>query len=554
MKNGKLIYAVTRGDGQEGEDITENIKTIKSLPQNLKGDFPEILEVRGEVYLSHDEFERINKEREKTNDKLFANPRNAAAGSLRQLDSSITASRNLQYFAYGWGEVSEEKWQSQNEAFSYFNSLGFNTNELSEVSINLQEIEDYYNKIYELRAKLNYDIDGLVFKLNSVQLQGRMGFVARSPRWAIARKFPAEQAQTIIEDITIQVGRTGALTPVAELKPINIGGVIVKRATLHNKDEIERKDIRVGDFATVQRAGDVIPQIVKIDPTKREEDSIEFNFPTNCPICGSTAKRGEDEAVIRCTGGLTCEAQAVEGLKHFVSKNAFDIDGLGEKQIELFYDKEIIKTPADIFTLEAKNHELNLQDLESFGKLSIGNLFNAINNKKKIDLSRFIYSLGIRHIGQENAKLLAKNYISFDNFYKNLNNVQNNEGAQYTELINIDGIGEKVASSIIDFLSNEKHQAMIKNLLNYVKPKDYENNINLNSNFTDKILVFTGSMQKMTRGEAKAKAESLGAKVAGSVSSKTDFVIAGESAGGKLKKANELNIKVLSEDEFLTMI
>lgn len=553
-ENGKLKYAVTRGDGEVGEDITNNIKTIESLPQELTGDFPEILEIRGEVYLGHDEFERINKEKAENVEKLFANPRNAASGSLRQLDTSITAERKLKYFVYGWGEVSEEKWQTQGEALEYFESLGFATNELTKVSHNLKEVEKYYENIYETRPKLNYDIDGIVYKLNNVQLQGRLGFVARAPRWAIARKFPAEKAQTIIDDITIQVGRTGALTPVAELKPINIGGVMVKRATLHNKDEIERKDIRVGDTVTIQRAGDVIPQVIEVIKDKRPANSKIFDFPTACPVCGADAIREEDEAVTRCTGGLTCPAQAAQALKHFVSRNAFDIDGLGEKQIDSFYEKGILKEPCDIFTLESRNSELKLQDFERYGEKSIENLFKSINDKKKISLQRFIYSLGIRHIGQENAKLLARNYTSFNNFFNKLNSVQNEQDSNLQDLLGIDGIGKKVADSIITFLNNEKHKKMLADLLSYIEVEDYEDNIDLNSEFAGKTLVFTGTMKKMTRSEAKAKAESLGAKVSGSVSAKTDYLIAGDSAGSKLKKATELGVNILSENEFLKMI
>ncbi len=552
-ENCKLVYAVTRGDGEFGEDITNNMRTIESLPKEISSDAPNILEVRGEVYLSHDEFERINNEREQTGEKLFANPRNAAAGSLRQLDSSITANRNLKYFVYGWGELSEEKWQSQSEALKYFESLGFVTNNLSRTSKNLNDIKKFYDDIFDKRPELNYDIDGLVFKVNNIKLQERLGFVARAPRWAIARKFPAEQAQTKIEDITIQVGRTGALTPVAELKAVNIGGVIVKRATLHNRDEIERKDIRVGDVATVQRAGDVIPQIVSIDKKKREDNSKVFNFPTHCPVCNSIAIREGDEAVTRCTGGLICSAQAIEGLIHFVSKNAFDIDGLGEKQIESFYDKNIIKEPADIFTLEARNNELKIEEFEGYGEKSASKVFASINDKRKIDFSRFLYSLGIRHIGQENAKLLAKNYISFNSFLNKINAAQNIGSEEYFELLSIDGIGEKVATSILTFFNNDKHHSLIKNLLNYVTIDDYVSNVNWDSIFADKTIVFTGTLNKMTRGEAKVKAETLGAKVSGSVSAKTNYVVAGESAGSKLKKANELGVKVLSEDEFLEM-
>jgi DNA ligase (NAD+) len=580
----KGIYkqAVTRGDGEEGEDVTLNVATIKTLPKKLNGKFPELLEIRGEIYLSHQEFERINQEKLNANEDVFANPRNAASGSLRQLDYKITEQRNLQYFAYGWGEVSEFFWNSQSEAIEYFSEAGFVTNNNSKLCKTLSEIEEYYNNLYNLRPNLDYDIDGLVYKINDIKLQERLGFIARSPRWGIAHKFPAEQAKTIIKNITIQVGRTGSLTPVAELEPINIGGVIVKRATLHNKDEIERKDIRVGDTVTIQRAGDVIPQIVEVDFSKRPADSSAFIFPNNCPVCGSDAIAENDDAVTRCTGGMNCDAQAIEGLKHFVSRNAFDIEGLGEKQIELFWNKNLIKKPADIFTLEEKNTlRKNLPPLEGrgttqtnlppfkgggkvggydltqipeslietwtgFGKKSVENLFSSINSKKEIELNRFIYALGIRHIGEENAKLLAKNFGNIENLLEKISNE--------TELLNIDGIGSKVAKSLIRYFIDERNIEIIKDLLKNIKVKNYEQQNISNSPISGKIIIFTGTLIKLTRGEAKDKAEKAGAKVSSSVSSKTDFVIAGEDAGSKLKKANELGIKIISEDEFLSMI
>ncbi|MDX1949915.1 MAG: NAD-dependent DNA ligase LigA [Rickettsiales bacterium] len=559
-ENGELVMAATRGDGEEGENITQNIKTIKSLPKILTGDVPKILEIRGEIYLSHKEFERINNERSEAGEELFANPRNCASGSLRQLDANITASRNLQYFAYGWGEVSEQKWQTQEEAFLYFKSLGFVVNPMSQLCKNIKEIEDFYNNFYSKRAELEYDIDGLVYKINSCELQERLGFIARSPRWAIAHKFPAEQAETIIENITIQVGRTGALTPVAELKPINIGGVIVKRATLHNKDEINRKDIRIGDYVIVQRAGDVIPQIVKVITEKRDILSSKiFEFPSHCPVCNSVAIRENDDAVTRCTGGISCEAQAVEYLKYFVARDAFDIEGLGKRQIEEFYQKDFIKTPADIFTLEERNNILQIENIEGYGKISVQKLFNAIKNRRKIELARFIYSLGIRHIGQENAKLLAKNYISFQEFYRKIINICNQENGfenspEFMELLAIDGLGEKIIKSIILYFSNEKHRAIIQDLLKYIEVEDYKESQKINSAFIGKSIIFTGTLEKLTRVEAKAKAELAGAKVASSISAKTDYLIAGADAGSKLNKAKELNVKIISEDEFLLML
>lgn len=563
-ENGIFVQAATRGDGEVGEDITANLSTIKTLPKTLIGEFPKVLEVRGEVYLSKADFEILNQNRAQNNEQLFANPRNAAAGSLRQLDSAITASRNLQYFVYSLGETSENFATTQAELFEKLKSFGFVINDKINLANSTQNILEFYNHIYSIRSQLEYDIDGIVHKINSFTLQERLGFVARSPRWAIAHKFPAEQAKTKIENIIIQVGRTGALTPVAELEPINVGGVLVKRATLHNADEILRKDIRVGDTVIIQRAGDVIPQIVEVDFNLRPENSSKYIFPTTCPVCGSQAENeGEADdknAVTRCTGGLTCEAQIIEGLKHFVSKNAFDIAGLGEKQIEYFYEQKLIHEPADIFTLELKNQTLEkpLQKHEGFGELSISNLFYAINNKKEIELNRFIYALGIRHIGQENAKLLAKNYITFENFKSSIlkivaGNLFFEETEEYKNIIQIDGIGQKVVASIIKFFGNNKNLNIIENLQKQLSILPYVNTVT-ESAVTGKIVVFTGSLEKISRNEAKAKAESLGAKVAGSVSAKTDYVIAGADAGSKLKKAQELGVKILTEAEWLELI
>lgn len=552
-EKGKLVMGATRGDGEEGENVTQNISTISSLPKNLKGDVPDILEVRGEIYLSHSEFERINKEKIEEGDEPFANPRNAASGSIRQLDSKITASRKLKYFVYGWGEVSEEKWDTQSGAVDYFKSLGFIVNERSKPCKDICEIEEFYKNLYEIRPDLDYDIDGLVYKINSIRLQERLGFVARAPRWAIAHKFPAEQGKTKIENITIQVGRTGALTPVADLTPINIGGVVVKRATLHNKDEIERKDIRIGDTVVIQRAGDVIPQVVSVDIDARK-DSKEFAFPDKCPVCNSPAVREGDDAIIRCTGGISCAAQAVEYLKHFISRDAFDIEGLGKRQVEKFYEKEIIKEPADIFTLEERNQEINLEKWEGYGETSVTKLFTSINSRRKIGLDKFIYSLGIRHIGQENAKLLAKNYISFGEFFEKAKKINDNSSAEYQEMLNIDGLGEKIVKSVALFFSNEKHVKLVENLLKKIEVENFKKIENSDSALSGKSVIFTGTLTKLTRAEAKARAEESGAKVVSSISAKTDYLIAGEDAGSKLKKATELGVKIISEDEFLTLI
>jgi DNA ligase (NAD+) len=563
-ENGVFVQAATRGDGEVGEDITVNLATIKTLPKTLHGNFPQILEVRGEVYLSKVDFEILNQTRSQNQEQLFANPRNAAAGSLRQLDSSITASRNLQYFVYSIGEVSESFANTQAQLIEKLESFGFVINKTTNLANSAEDILKYYNHINTIRSSLEYDIDGVVHKINDFALQERLGFVARSPRWAIAHKFAAEQAKTKIENIIIQVGRTGALTPVAELEAVNVGGVIVKRATLHNADEILRKDIRVGDTVVIQRAGDVIPQVVEVDFNLRASSSVAFKFPTTCPVCGSNAEReGEDadkNAVTRCTGGLACSAQIIESLKHFVSKNAFDIAGLGEKQIEYFYEQKLILEPADIFTLEAKNQTLEkpLQKHEGFGELSIKNLFEAINTKKQIELNRFIYALGIRHIGQENAKLIAKNYTSFDNFKAAILKIISEgllfeSSEEYKNLIQIDGIGQKVINSIIKFFTNTKNLQIVENLQAQLEIKTYEF-ISVESAISGKTVVFTGSLENISRNEAKAKAESLGAKVAGSVSAKTDYVIAGADAGSKLKKAQELGLKILTENEWLELV
>lgn len=555
FEKGKFAQGATRGDGATGEDITQNLAVVNDFPPHLKGDFPDVLEVRGEVYMSHSDFAALNKKREEEGEEVFANPRNAAAGSLRQLDSNITKSRNLKYFIYGWGEVSGELGNTQNDYINKIRKFGFSVNENNHIASSVEEVMEFYDSIYEKRPKLNYDIDGLVYKINRLDWQGRLGFVARAPRWAIAHKFPAEQAKTVIENIEVQVGRTGALTPVARLKPVTVGGVVVSNATLHNKDEIERKDIRIGDTVTIQRAGDVIPQVVAVDKDLRAKNSEPYKFPDSCPVCGSVAYAEEDEAVIRCTGGLICSAQAMERLKHFVSRDAFDIEGLGKKQVENFWEAGLIKTPVDIFTLEERdrNSAKPIREWEGWGDKSAENLFKAINERRKISLERFIYALGIRHIGQGTAKLLAQNYISFENWQKSMQAATEKDSSAYNDLMNIDGIGEKVAEAIIEFFVELHNTELLHSLANELEISDAEK-INSDSPIAGKTVVFTGSLIKMTRGEAKARAEGLGAKVAGSVSAKTDYVIAGEEAGSKLKKAEELGVKILSEDEWLELI
>ncbi len=546
-EDGKLVYAATRGDGSVGEDVTANAKTIKSLPQEIS--FKKPIEIRGEIYIAKNDFLTLNQQREAEGLSLFANPRNAAAGSLRQLDPKVTEKRPLKYFAYAIGYNGGNFAKTQIETINGFKELGFSINPLTELKDNAEDIIRYYNKIADIRHELEYDIDGVVYKVNDVALQERLGTVSRSPRWAIAHKFKAETATTVLERITIQVGRTGALTPVAELKPVNVGGVIVSRATLHNEDEITRKDIREGDFVVIQRAGDVIPQIVSVDFGKRNANSKVYHFPTECPVCGSHATRIESEAVRRCSGGLICEAQAKERLKHFVSKDAFDIEGLGDKQIESFYDIAMIKNPVDIFTLEErdKNSITKIKNREGWGEKSVENLFAAIRSKRKIGFERFIYSLGIRFVGEVTAKTIAKHYTNINSLISAI------QTEPLEELKNIEGIGDKVACSLHDFFSEEHNLNLIRELLRYIELTEYKPEV-ISSPISCKTVVFTGTLEKMTRSEAKATAEKLGAKVAGSVSKSTDYIVAGSDAGSKLSKAKELGVTVLSEDEWLFLI
>ena len=561
-ENGVFVSGATRGDGVTGEDITANLKTIKQLPLKLPDSAPKIMEVRGEVYMAKADFFALNEKNKQENKKLFANPRNAAAGSLRQLDSRITAERNLSIWAYTWGEVSAKQWSTQKEFFDKLEEWGFPINPLNKICNSLKEIEDNFAHIAEIRSSLAYDIDGVVYKVNSLDLQERLGFLTRTPRWAVAHKFPAEQALTRIKNIRVQVGRTGALTPVADLEPVNVGGVMVSHATLHNEDEIKRKDFRIGDEVVVQRAGDVIPQLVEVKFDKRPKDSKPFEFPTVCPECGAHAVREENEAIRRCTGGLTCPAQAKERLKHFVSKEAFDIVGLGDKVVEEFFDDGILHNPADIFTLQERNFSapaddlfllsthkgLELEKREGWGKTSVKNLFSAINERKKISLPRFIYALGIPQVGTATARLLAKNYGSFDN-------LQSQMIAKQTEkLVNIDGIGASMASDIVEFFGEQHNLSVIANLRKYVTVEDFAEEEIEGSPISGKTVVFTGTLAKLTRQEAKALAQKYGAKVAGSVSKHTDFVIVGADAGSKAKIASELGIKMLSESEFLQML
>lgn len=562
-ENGKLVYGVTRGDGTIGEDITANLKTIASIPHELQGDdIPTIVEVRGEVYFPRSEFAALNKRQEEAGAKTFANPRNAAAGSLRQLDSGITRSRNLDFFAYAWGEVSEPLAATQFDAVQRFADWGFKVNPELKRHETVESLIAHYCAIEELRPDLDYDIDGVVYKVDNLDYQQRLGFVSRAPRWAIAHKFPAEKAMARLLDIDIQVGRTGALTPVAKLDPVTVGGVVVSNATLHNEDEIARKDVRIGDMVILQRAGDVIPQILGPVPDQRPEGAEPFEFPTICPVCGSHAVREEKEgdkldAIRRCTGGLICSAQAVEQLKHFVSRNAMDIDGLGEKQIAAFFEDGSVKNAADIFRLEEldadKGRGNRLRDQDGWGAVSARNLFSAIRDRRSVDLHRFIFGLGIRHVGETTAKLLARHYSSVNALREAMREAREIDNEAYKDLLNIEGIGAVMAQSIVEFFNEPHNIEVLDDLLGFVTPREVAA-VQSDSSVSGKTIVFTGSLERLSRTEAKNQAEGLGAKVSGSVSKKTDILVAGPGAGSKLKKAQDLEIQILSEDEWIELI
>jgi len=498
------------------------------------------------------DFAVLNQNQEKTGQKLFANPRNAAAGSLRQKDPDVTASRQLHMFAYAWGEVSNVEVQTHWEFLENLVGWNFPTNPLSELVCKLEECIDLYQNIEEQRSTLNYDIDGMVYKINRLDWQDRLGQVSRSPRWAIAHKFPAEKAQTILKEISIQVGRTGTLTPVANLEPVNIGGVVVSRATLHNRDEIERKDIRENDTVIIQRAGDVIPQVVSVVLNERSKNSMPYIFPDHCPECGSKVLKEDNEVAIRCAGGLLCPAQRLERLKHFVSRGAFDIEGLGAKHIEVFSTEGIIKNPVDIFRLRDRAEKLAKRD--GWGRQSINNLLNAIDKRRTISLDRFIYSLGIRQIGQSTARLLAKQYCKLQVWRDQMQKAQDNSSDAYSELISVDGIGSSVAIDLLKFCSEEHNKKILDNLAELLEVKDFHAPKVSTSIIAGKTLVFTGVMESLSRAEAKNQAESLGAKVASNVSRKTDYVIIGANAGSKEKKAKELGVSTLSEKEWVELI
>ncbi len=560
-EDGKLVLGATRGDGAVGEDVTANLKTLKDIPHALKGrGVPELIEVRGEVFLSHADFAKLNKDQESREEKTFANPRNAAAGSLRQLDASITARRPLKFFAYTWGQISKVPGKTQSEVIEAFADWGFPTNPEMKRFTSVEAILKYYAKIAGKRASLGYDIDGVVYKVDRLDWQQRLGFVSRSPRWAVAHKFPAEQAETELLGIDIQVGRTGTLTPVARLKAVTVGGVVVTNATLHNEDEIARKDVRIGDTVVIQRAGDVIPQIVRVIEEKRPKTAKAFKFPDKCPACGSHAVRevdeaGEESVARRCTGGLICPAQAAERLKHFVSRNAFDIEGFGSKHVDAFLADKMIAHPSDIFLLEKKygSGPKAIAAREGWGPQSAAKLFAAIEARRTIALHRFIYALGIRHVGESTARLLALNYGSAKAFVKAMIAAADEDSSAFAELDAIEGIGDTVARAIAEFFGEDHNREEVARLLDMLDIEDAEKP-KTDTAVSGKTIVFTGSLEKMTRPEAKARAESLGAKVAGSVSAKTDLVVAGPGAGSKLKEAEKHGVKVISEDDWLKLI
>ncbi len=543
-ENGIFVQGATRGDGEVGEDISANLRTIGDIPTQLIGDVPGIFEVRGEVFMSHAAFADLNRQQVAAERPTYANPRNAAAGSLRQLDPAITASRQLSFRAYAWGEVSALPSDTQAGVLAAMAAWGFQVQE-HEICMNAAAMMAYHARTEAGRSERPYDIDGIVYKVDRLDWQERLGAASRSPRWAIAHKFAAEQAQTSVEEIDIQVGRTGKLTPVARLQPVTVGGVVVSNATLHNEDYIAEKDIRVGATVLVQRAGDVIPQVLEVVAP----GPVPFAFPTHCPICGATAIRDEGEVDWRCGGGLSCEAQAVERLRHFVSRNAFDIEGLGEKQIKAFFDAGAVKTPADIFRLKADDGTDRdpLRDWEGWGETSAQNLFDAIDERRAISLDRLILALGIRHVGQGNAKLLARRYETLDDFEAAMS------GDNLEEILDIDGIGEKVAKALLAFFADDHNRTVWHDLVRQLQVRDMER-ADTASPVAGKTLVFTGTLEQTSRAEAKARAEALGAKVSGSVSAKTDLVIAGAAAGSKLKKAQALDVKVIDEAGWLALI
>jgi DNA ligase (NAD+) len=561
-EKGVLVQGATRGDGRVGEDVTANLLTIRDIPHKLAGSgWPEVIEVRGEVYLGHEEFAALNAAAAEAGDKAYANPRNAAAGSLRQIDSTITAKRPLKFFAYAWGLLSEKFADSQWEALEKLKSWGFQTTPQSVCVGGAEGLLGAYAAMEAARPNLGYDIDGVVYKVDNLDWQRRLGFVSRAPRWGIARKFPAEQARTVLEAIDLQVGRTGAVTPVARLRPVTVGGVSVTNATLHNGDEIARKDLRVGDTVIVQRAGDVIPQIVGAILEARPDGAEPFAFPTHCPcplktpLARETTASGAETVVRRCTGELACPFQRIEHLKHFVSRRAFDIEGLGEKQLQGFFDDGMIREPADIFLLEERDKTSlkKLKDRERAGETSVANLLAAIESRRTIPLDRFIYGLGIRHIGEQTALVMARGYGTAAEFLAAMDKVAARDEEAVAELDALDQIGDAVIEAAAAFFAEDHNRGMVQRLHDQLTVQDAEKP-KTDTAVAGKTVVFTGALERMTRDEAKAQAEALGAKVSSSVSKKTDLVVAGPGAGSKLKTATELGIQVMTEDEWLAMV
>ncbi|MBV1696840.1 MAG: NAD-dependent DNA ligase LigA [Hyphomicrobiales bacterium] len=568
-EGGELVTGATRGDGSEGEDVTANVKTLEDVPKRLKGKgVPAICDVRGEVYMTKHAFFELNRKQAEAGKQLYVNPRNTAAGSLRQLDPSITASRPLGFFAYGWGEMSEMPADTQSGMIKWFEQCGFKTNPLTKVCRSVEELIVFHHEIETQRSHLDYDIDGVVYKADRLDWQERLGFVSRSPRWAIAHKFPAERAVTMLKDIEIQVGRTGALTPVAKLDPVTVGGVVVQNATLHNEEEIKRLDVRVGDTVTIQRAGDVIPQVLGVVADKRPRGSMPYQFPKTCPcplhtdVVREIIAGGEEGARARCTGEFACPYQILGHLQHFVSRRAFDIDGLGEKQLEFFHEQGWLNEPAEIFTLQERNGKLKLkgvdkkvrlEEVEGYGETSVRNLFNAIEARREISLERFIYALGIRHIGETTAVALARGYGNWDAFYSACLKVAKGDDETVAEMDALDQIGDTVIESLRDYFAEAQNRRRIERLAAQVRILDAEKP-RADSAVAGKTVVFTGTLEKMTRDEAKASAERLGAKVSGSVSKKTDYVVAGPGAGSKLAEARKLGVAILTEDEWAKLI
>jgi len=559
-EHGTLVTGATRGDGNEGEDVTPNIKRLADIPQRLKGTgVPAICEVRGEVYMTKHAFLALNKRQAEAGGQVFANPRNSAAGSLRQKDPLITAARPLGFFAYAWGEMSEMPADTQSGMIQWFERCGFKTNPLTKLCRGLDALLKFHHEIEAQRGTLDYDIDGVVYKVDRLDWQERLGFVSRSPRWAVAHKFPAERAITLLKDIEIQVGRTGALTPVAKLEPVTVGGVVVQNATLHNADEIARLDVRIGDTVQIQRAGDVIPQVLGVVTEKRPRGAKPYEFPKVCPcplhtdVVRDQTATGEEGAIARCTGEFACPYQAVEHLKHFVSRRAFDIDGLGDKQIELFYEQGWVKEPADIFTLEQRNSKIRLQEVEGFGETSVRNLFAAIAARREIALERFIYALGIRHVGETTAVALARGYGSWQAFHDACLKLAKGDDDTRQDMDALDQIGDTVIDSLRDYFAEAHNRRRVERLAEQVTIREAEKPRS-DSAVAGKTVVFTGTLERMTRDEAKASAERLGAKVSGSVSKKTDYVVAGPGAGSKLADAKKLGVKVLTEDEWMKLI